>query len=73
MKMTSDSKKVSILLKQAMADEFGPKLELVETETYDFPEGTRVISIFTPMSNFLLITKVGSEYKIISAMHEALD
>jgi hypothetical protein len=55
-------------LKGIMNDkDFGPWLQIADRETYGFPKGTRFIYFFASPMDALLITKVGPEYKIVSA------
>ena len=55
-------------LKAIMNDkDFGPWLQIADRETYGFPKGTRFIYFFATPMDALLITKVGSDYKIVSA------
>jgi hypothetical protein len=60
--------------KEMMGDkDFGPWVTVSDRETYGFPKGQRFITFFaTPMES-LTITKVGNEYKIVSAQNSSPD
>ncbi|MFL6374584.1 MAG: hypothetical protein ACJ73D_07970 [Pyrinomonadaceae bacterium] len=63
------------LIKEMMGGdkEFGPWLDVSEREVYGFPKGTRFITFFANPMEVLMITKIGTEYKIVSAQISSPD
>ena len=68
------SAETASMLKTLMNNkDFGPTLGIAERETYGFPRGTRFISFFANPMEALLITRVGADYKIVSAQISSPD
>lgn len=53
--------------------DFGPWVTVAGRESYGFPKGTRFITFFANPMEALMITKVGGEYKIVSAQISSPD
>jgi hypothetical protein len=45
---------------------FGPYLSVSDDEQFGFPKGTRFLQFFPSVSEIVIVTKVGSQYKIVS-------
>jgi hypothetical protein len=73
LRMSEDSIRALKMLRADTSLGLGPYLEVCERECYGFPAGTRLIKIFASPTHLLVITKVGSEYKIVSAIHSSPD
>ncbi len=67
MKMTPESQKVLKAFREKSGDELGPWIGVADRETYGFPKGTRIMTLFSSPMHELTITKVGGQYKIIDA------
>jgi hypothetical protein len=61
-------------LKKMMSDkDFGPWVATSDREMYGFPKGQRFILFFASPMEALTITKVGGEFKIVSAQNSSPD
>lgn len=71
--LSGNARRVLADFRTRTAKELAPNVELVEAELYGFPKGTRFISIFASATHYLLIVKLGNEYRILSAQFSSPD
>lgn len=66
-KMTSEAKQVQKMYREKSGEESAPTLLIADRETFGYPKGTRLVTIFANLMTELTVVKVGNDYKIVQA------